>query len=47
MAYVNLVYAFFGDVFIFDETFSVMQVVGILIIVLVSVAISVRSFRKG
>ena len=39
IGYVGLVYAFFGDLFIFDETLQWLQLLGVLIILICNVAV--------
>ena len=39
LGYIGLIYAFLGDIFIFDETFETMELIGIITILLINLAL--------
>ena len=39
LAYIGLIYAFLGDIFIFDESFGAMELIGVMIIFTLNMAL--------
>ena len=46
ICYSGLVYSFFGDVFIFNETFTWVELAGVILIICLNIAVSVQKFNK-
>ena len=47
LGYIGLVYAFIGDIVIFNQTFGWLEITGILVIVILNIALLYTNWRKA
>lgn len=46
LGYIGLVYAFIGDIVIFNQTFGWFEIIGILVIVILNIALLYTNWQK-